>query len=86
MDDSKRINVTQRVGLIVPAMFVLGVLKLAGIIDVSWWVVLFPLWIWLAIIGAILIGALALSGISGVADLVSRYRQKKRLKKIFKRK
>jgi len=80
MSDSKR-NVHVSVDLITVAMFVFAVLKVAHVIDVSWWIILFPLTFWLIVIAIILGGGLALVGVSGMLDMYSRYRQKLRAKK-----
>ena len=64
--------------LITVAMFVFGVLKLAHVIDVSWWVILFPLTFSLAVLAIILMIGLFLVGAGGMLVILQRYKSKKR--------
>ena len=70
-------NIHISVDLITVAMFVFAVLKLAHVIEVSWWIILFPVVFWVSVILVIFVGGLSLLGIEGTFATYRRYKQKK---------
>ena len=76
--------VGKSVNLMTPIIFVLAILKLAGIIDVSWFWIFFPWILALGIIGSVMIGAIIMFGGATAIDIYGRYRNKKRREKMFK--
>lgn len=55
---SKPESATSGVGILDVVQIVFIILKLCGVINWSWWVVLLPLWVTLAIGGIIIVWAL----------------------------
>lgn len=55
---SKPESATSGVGILDVVQIVFIILKLCGVINWSWWVVLLPLWVMLAIGGIVIVWAL----------------------------
>lgn len=55
---SKPESATSGVGILDVVQIVFIILKLCGVINWSWWVVLLPLWVTLAIGGVVIVWAL----------------------------
>lgn len=54
-DDNKKINITIGSGFTFSIFVFLLVMKLAGILNISWWLVTLPLWFGLGVVIAIIL-------------------------------